>query len=497
MKEAIKRVVIIGIGIVSQFIIYLLFYMFLIDKLWLVNIIFSLFQIILIVYLIKYSVNYSVTLPIIIVILIFPIVGTLMCFIIAKNKKHSKVLKNIKRLENESKKYLVNTYKVSSNVNSNSLNYISNAGFPISNNSDVTYYSLGEIAFDAIIEELKKAKSFIFIEYFIISKGIMWNRILDILKDKVKEGVEIRVMYDDAGCLATLDKSYNRELENLGIKCVVFNKLGPVSGVIMNNRDHRKILIIDGLVAFSGGINLSDEYININSPHGHWKDNSVKVIGGAVWSYTVMFLTLWNAFKNEDIDFKKYKHNFKYKENNDSIVVPYCDTPLDNERTGEDIYLNIINQAKNYIYIFTPYLIIDTDMINSLILASKRGVDVRIVIPGVPDKKIVYTLTESYLDILIKDGVKIYKYTPGFIHSKVFVADDNIATVGTINLDYRSLYLHFECGLYLEKAKVIQDIKQDLINTINKSHLVLESEVRPKFLKAIWQAILRLFAPLM
>jgi len=497
MKEAIKRGLIVGIGIISQLVIYLLFYMFLIDKLWLVSIIFSLFQIILIVYLIKYSVNYSVTLPVIVLILIFPIVGTLMCLIVTQNKNNSIVLKNIKRLEGESKKYL--DCNLSAKINRGStLSYIHNyTKFPISNNSDVTYYPLGEIAFSEIIKELEKAKSFIFMEYFIINNGVMWQTILDILKRKINEGVEVRIMYDDAGCIATLDKSYNKRLEELGIKCVIFNKLGPISGVIMNNRDHRKILVIDGKTAFSGGINIADEYININSPYGHWKDNGIKVIGDAVWNYTVMFLTLWNAFKNEDEDYTKFKYDFKDKENNGSFVVPYGDTPLDEERTGEDIYLNIINQAKNYVYIFTPYLIIDTDMINSLILAAKRGVDVKIVIPGIPDKKIVYTLTESYLDMLIKGGVKIYKYEPGFVHAKVFVSDDNIATVGTINLDYRSLYLHFECGLYLENAKVIEDIKKDVVETINKSHLVTEREATPKFFKAIWQAILRLFAPLM
>ena len=265
----------------------------------------------------------------------------------------------------------------------------------------------------------------------------------------------------------------------------------------MNNRDHRKILVIDGLLAFSGGINISDEYININSPYGHWKDNATKVNGDAVWTYTVMFLTTWNDFKKEDQDFTKYKASFKNQKNTESYIIPYSETPLDEERTGEDIYLNIINQANNYLYIMTPYLIIDTDVINSLILASKRGVDVKIIIPGIPDKKIVYTLTESYLEILIKGGVKIYKYTPGFVHAKVFLADDLLSTVGTINLDYRSLYLNFECGLYIEGDKVIKDIKQDFEETLQKSHKITIQEATPKFFKSLWQAILRLFAPLM
>ena len=265
----------------------------------------------------------------------------------------------------------------------------------------------------------------------------------------------------------------------------------------MNNRDHRNILVIDGKVAFSGGINIADEYINKNSKYGHWKDNAIRVSGDAVWSYTVMFLTMWNSFNEEDEDFTKFKYDFKDKKVENGYAAPYGETPLDVEITGEDVYLNIINQADKYVYIFTPYLIIDTDMINSLCLAAKRGVDVKIVIPGIPDKKVVYTLSESYMELLVNSGVKVYKYVPGFVHSKVFVSDDYIATVGTINLDYRSLYLHFECGIYLENVKCIADIKKDLEDTISKSHEVSEKEAVPNLFKGIWQATLRLIAPLM
>ena len=209
----------------------------------------------------------------------------------------------------------------------------------------------------------------------------MWNSILEVLEEKVKNGVDVRVMYDDLGCVSTLDKEYPKVLEKKGIKCLAFNRLNPVAGVIMNNRDHRKILVIDGKVAFSGGINIADEYINENKKYGHWKDNAIKISGDGVWNFTVIFLTMWNAFRNEDKDFKKFKVDFKDKTLSNGYVAPYAETPLDVEATGEDIYLNIINQANHYVYIFTPYLIIDTDMINSLSLAAKRGVDVRIVIP--------------------------------------------------------------------------------------------------------------------
>jgi len=499
MKEAIKRGIIVGIGIILQLLLSAFIYLYLIDKLWFINLLFSIIQIIITVNLIKNSKNYSYTFPLIIILLFFPLVGTIMYIVFYQNKLSSKTLKNIIKSEKESKKYLIKENNLKEEIKNNTnLKYLYNyVGYPITKNNNVEYYPIGEIAFKNIIKELKKAEKFIFLEYFIINHGIMWNKILEILKTKVLEGVEVRVMYDDAGCFTLLKKSYYKELENLGIKCVVFNKLNPISGVILNNRDHRKILIIDGKVAFSGGINLSDEYINIISKHGHWKDNAFKLEGPAVWTYTVMFLSLWNAFKKEDKDYTKYKNDVKNITKHQGYAVPYGDSPLDEEQTGEDIYLNIINQAKNYLYIFTPYLIIDTDIINSLILASKKGVDVKIIIPGVPDKKIVYTLTESYLEKLTKGGVKIYKYTPGFIHSKVFLSDDKIGTVGTFNLDYRSLYLHFECGIYLEEVKSIKEIKEDFKETLKKCHQVTIKEATPGFFKSIWQTILRFFAPLM
>ncbi len=499
MKQAIIKGIIVGIGVILQISITLLIYIFLIEKIWIIGILYVIIQILLLLGLIRNSKNYSYTLPWIIILLLFPLLGTLLYLIIGQNKYSSKTLRAIISSEKNNKKYLVQDEKISSEFKSNSrLRYISDySGFPITKNNDVKYYSIGEDAFKAMLEELKKAEKFIFFEYFIVAHGTMWNSILEILKEKAASGIDVRVMYDDAGCIATLDNKYPEYLKKYGIKCVAFNRLNPVSGVIMNNRDHRKILVIDGKVAFSGGINIADEYININSPYGHWKDNGIKVEGEAVWTYTVMFLTMWNAFKKEDKDFTKFKYEFKNPKKSNGYVAPYAENPLDEEITGENVYLNIINQANDYVYIFTPYLIIDTDMINALTLAAKRGVDVRVVIPGIPDKRLVYTLSESYVEPLVKGGVKVYKYTPGFVHAKVFVADDHIATVGTLNLDYRSLYLHFECGLYLEDVSCISDIKKDLEDSIKKSHKVTKKEASPKLIKGIWQAILRLFAPLM
>ena len=499
MGMALKRGIIIVFGLCAQICLYLFVYLFFINHVPVLHIFVDGLALLLALWLIKNSKNYSYTLPWLVIILLVPIVGALLYFILGYNKKNSKTLKSITKSEAKSKRYLVQNEKTKHEFRHNSkLRYITNySGYPVTRNNDVVYYPLGEEAFEAMLKELKKAKKFIFIEYFIIDHGKMWNSILEVLKEKVGEGVEVRVMYDDLGSITTLDESYPKKLGKYGIKCIPFNHLNAVAGVIMNNRDHRKIMVIDGKVAFSGGINIADEYINAIKRFGHWKDNGIKVSGDAVWSYTVMFLTIWNAFSEDDDDFTKYKYEFKNKQENKSYVAPYGESPLDLEGTGEDVYLNIINQANKYVYIFTPYLIIDTDMINALSLCAKRGVDVRIVIPGVPDKKLVYTVSESYVEPLVKAGVKVYRYTPGFIHSKVFVSDDHIATVGTINMDYRSLYLHFECGCYIENHPVVKDVKKDALETLEKSHEITKQEAKSALSKEVWQAFLRLLAPLM
>ena len=434
--------------------------------------------------------------------MLFPIVGALLYIVIGGNLHKSKVLKAIKQSEEKGNKYFIQDEKIKKEIesqNNGKINYLMNyLNFPVTKNNNINYYKLGEIAYPEMLKELKNAKKFIFLEYFIIKNGTMWSEILKILEEKAKEGLDVRLIYDDMGCIALLPTSYPKQMEEKGIKCIAFNKLNPFLGVIMNNRDHRKMMIIDGKTVFSGGMNLADEYINLEHPYGKWKDNGIKITGEAVWNFTIMFLNMWNSYRKDDEDYKKYKYDFS-KENleQNGYTIPYGETPLDNEIVGENVYLNIINQAQKYVYIMPPYLIIDTDMINSLILAAKRGVDVRIVVPGIPDKIIVYSLTTSYFETLIKNGVKIYKYTPGFVHSKVFVSDDNIATVGTINLDYRSLYLHFECGVFMQDVEEIKDVKKDLVDTIEESHFVSKKEAMPKLLKSVWQAVLRLFAPLM
>lgn len=472
----------------------------------LINTILRILSVLIILGIIKKERHLANKMSWVILIMVLPIFGTALYVALEADFYTYPILKKMRKSSSNSKKYLIQNKEVLNKIKEENLDvygqtaYISKyAGYPIYENRKLEYYKLGEEAFPAILKELEKAEKFIFIEFFIISKGKMWKSILEILERKVKEGVDVRVIYDDVGCIKSLPYKYYKELEKKGIKCIVFNKLRVILSAFHNNRDHRKIMVIDGHTAFSGGINLSDEYINEYPRFGHWKDNFIKITGESVWNFTVMFLEIWNAYKNEDKDFKKFK--FKFSEDitkiKDGYICPYGETPLVKEPVGENIYLNILNQAKRYVYIFTPYLIVDNEMISALTLAAKRGVDVRLVTPGIPDKKIVFSVTKSYYEQLVEEGVKIYKYTPGFIHAKVFVCDDEIATVGTLNLDYRSLYFHFECGTYIYKSKIISKIKKDALETMEKSKLLTLEECKTKFFKELWQSVLRFLAPIM
>lgn len=375
-----------------------------------------------------------------------------------------------------------------------------NAPYPAYYEQDATYYKCGEELFPAFIEDLKTAKEFIFMEYFIIAPGHMLDSVLDILEQKAKEGVDVRFIYDDIGSIGYVPHKFYKAVESRGIKCVCFNPFKPMLSVIMNNRDHRKICVIDGKVAYTGGINLADEYINETKRFGYWKDTAIRLTGDCVWSFTTMFLGMWRYITKTEEDYLKYKvspiHNTS--DNELGIVQPYGDSPMDKEDVGEIVYINMINHAKKYVYIFTPYLIIGSEMQEALIIAAKSGVDVRIIVPGMPDKKLVYLITESNFAPLAKAGVKIYKYTPGFIHAKCFVVDDEVATVGTINLDYRSLYLHFECGVFMYNSSVIQNIKDDFIDTIRHSKLIAYEDTKERVVFGrVFLMILNLFSPLL
>lgn len=380
-------------------------------------------------------------------------------------------------------------------------NYLWNTAiFPIYKRTETQFFPIGEKKFEAMIKELEKAEKFIFLEYFIIAPGIMWDTILDILVKKVKEGVEVRLLYDDAGCIATLPIDYVHTLKKLGIKAKVFNPIRPRLAIQMNNRDHRKILVIDGKVGMTGGINLADEYINKKQRFGHWKDSAVMLKGEAVWNLSMMFLQFWNYDEVNKDNFFDYKapHDAFDDIEDDGYVQPYSDSPTDNENVGENTHINMINGANQYLYATTPYLVLDNEMKTALILAAKNGVDVRILVPHIPDKKYVFCVTRSNYRTLIEAGVKIYEYTPGFVHSKTFLSDDKIAVVGTVNMDFRSYYLHYECGVWFYKSKVVLDAKKDYLETLEKSHLVtLEECKKVKLPIRILRAILNIFAPMM
>jgi len=381
--------------------------------------------------------------------------------------------------------------------------YISNyAQYPVWERTQVTYHPLGENQYADMLTELQKAKKFIFLEYFIIEEGEMWNSILSILCEKVAEGVDVRIIYDDMGCLRKIPANYYKKMEKLGIKCMVFNPFIPVISLVMNNRDHRKIMVIDGNTAFTGGINMADEYINHKIRFGHWKDTGVMLKGDAVWNFTVMFLEIWNSYHHDDADFSVFKP-CEEKEGDfvsDGFVQPFSDSPLDGETVSVNVYLDILSQAKDYVYIFTPYLAISDELQLALCAASKRGVDVRMVLPGTPDKKIAYRLSRSYYLPLIDAGVRIYEYTPGFIHAKSYVCDDELAVVGTINMDYRSLYLHFECGVVMFESAAVEELKKDALKIFEISHEVSRRErERGKYRQlagGLIDSILRVFAPL-
>lgn len=371
-------------------------------------------------------------------------------------------------------------------------------GMPVYQNSEGDYLKSGEIYFKRLIDELMQAKDFIFIEYFIIKPGKMWDKIHSILKEKVQQGVEVRVMYDDVGSGFSLPNHYAQVLEGEGIKCVTFNKLFPLMALILNNRDHRKVVVIDGKVAFTGGINIADEYINEEKPYGHWKDIGICIKGEAVWNFTVLFLQMWNTMRFTESDYLPYKVPLEAAHFEDGYIQPYGSAPLEKECIGETVYFNMISYAKKSIYIYTPYLILEHGMLSALARAAKRGVDVRIVTPGIPDKKKVYWLTQSCYRQLLKEGIHIMQYTPGFIHAKAMLCDGELASIGTINFDYRSFYHHFECSTLLYQSKVCKALGQDMEALFTQCETIdLEWCQTHLHGYPVMGLVLKLFAPLL
>ena len=467
--------------------------------------IFNFITTILVIYILNKKGNPTFKLAWMIPILVFPVFGALF-YLFVKFQFESRLINyKLLRIIDETQEYLSQEDTIIKDLEkedmqvANLAKYMKNiGGYPIYRNTDIKYFPSGEAKFEEMKIQLEKAKHFIFMEYFIVEEGYMWNSILEILERKVKEGIEVRFMYDGMCSLALLPYNYPEVLRDKGIKCKMFSPVKPVLSTAQNNRDHRKILVIDGKVAFNGGINLGDEYINRIEKYGYWKDVALMLSGDAVKSFTLMFLQMWNINEKNHDDFEKYISIKRGIQNTEGYVMPYGDSPLDNENVGESVYLDILATAKKYVHIMTPYLIIDNEMMTALTYAAKRGVDVKIILPHIPDKKSAFMLAKTYYPELIKAGVKIYEYTPGFVHAKVFSCDDEKAVVGTINLDFRSLYLHFECATYLYKVPAIKSIEDDYKSTLEKcQQITMEDYNKLNLFYKIGGGLLKLVAPLM
>lgn len=432
----------------------------------------------------------------IVLVLLLPFIGTLMYVLFGSDLFKSKLLKDILDSTLNSKDYLIHDKEISLNREDMAMRYLSeHCGFPITRRNNIVYYPSGEVFFENVKKELLKAQKFIFIEFFSIESGALWDDILAVLKDKVKRGIEVRIIYDSVACFNKISSKYYKELESFGIMCEPYYKKSILWSAINNHREHRKCIIIDGKIAFTGGMNIEDRYVNLEEVYGYWKDVGIFVRGDAVLNFTVMFLSMWNVLRNNDEDYFRYRlDNFKEVDKS-GYTVAFDDNPLDKENVAKNTYINLISQANDSICIFTPYLILDLDIYNVLALAAKRGVDVKIVIPGIPDKKSVYKVSLMNARKLLNEGVKVYTYTPGFMHGKVIVVDDKVAMVGTMNIDFRSFYSDFECGLLVDDKDVVCGIKKDVDEVLEQSSELVSS--KSNFFDILCEGLLQLFSSLM
>lgn len=450
---------------------------------------------------------------------LFPLLGCIVYFVVKYDLGYRVTQKRILITESISKKYvpkqkeLLHELKQEDEQTYHIAEYLGKySGSSVSKNNQVKYFKIGEEMFEEMLKQLETATEYIYLEYFMISHGKMWDSILEILKKKAKEGIDVRILYDGSCSVYLLPYKYPEQIQKLGIKCQMFSPPVPFLSTHYNNRDHRKIMVIDGRVAFTGGINLCDEYININSPCGHWKDVGIMLEGDAVYDFTLMFMQMWSATTaktTKDIYFpnmQKYIEKTSYfpsdmtfeKEETEGYVIPYADNPVDDENVGKNVYIDILNQAKDYVYIMTPYLILDGEMLNAILFAAKRGIDVRIILPHIPDKWYAFVLARENYKTLLEADVKVYEYTPGFVHAKVFVSDDERAVVGSMNLDYRSLYWHYECSAYMYKVPVIEEIYEDFMDTQAMCEQVTEETVKKISLFSRGVAfVLKIVAPLL
>ena len=461
---------------------------------------------VLLVYIINRDETPEFKLTWVIPICVTPVFGGLLYLFVMSNAGHMGLKKRIEQRQTEAEGFMKTKEETWEKIGREDAHmagishYVEKVGgFPTYDNTSVSYFPVGEEKYADMLTELENAEEFIFLEYFIVERGKMWDSILEILKRKAKEGVEVRFMYDGTCTLMLLPHSYPKQLKEMGIQARVFAPILPFLSTSQNNRDHRKILVIDGKVAYTGGINLADEYINAKTRFGHWKDTAIKVEGDAVKSFTVMFLQLWSVWEQGKEDYGRYiKTGLHTAGRNSGFVLPYGDSPTISENLAETIYMDIINQAVKYVHIMTPYFIVDNAMLDVLQYAARRGVDVKIIIPHIPDKKPIFAMSRTYYPDLLLAGVKVYEYEPGFVHANVCTSDDEKAVVGTINMDYRSLYHHFECAAYLYRNEAVADVEKDFQETLKKCIEVDRGYYKkiPWYNRAMGR-VLRLVGPLM
>ncbi len=505
-KLLFQRVVIVGLSILLQMALMVAMMQWLSEYRAWVNAFLTILSIITVMYLVYDRTNASYKIAWIILILAFPVAGISIYLafggrrLTLTTKKRMQMAQDLVRDNLWQEKITMETLQTVSDpaaVNARYLYQVS--GFPVYDNTETEYFALGDDLYPVMLEELRKAEKYIFLEYFIIAKGQMWDGILDILKEKAAQGVDVRVMYDDFGSIQTLPTRYDKQLRRWGIQAKVFNPFIPVLSGRLNNRNHRKLMIIDGKVGFTGGFNLADEYINRKVRFGHWKDSGLLLRGEGVWAMTVMFLSMWDSQTGQQEHLPDFRPDYAYRlAGGEGFVQPFCDTPLDNEDIAESVLLNLFQRATRSIYIMTPYLILDDKITAALLTAAKSGLDVRIVTPHVPDKWYVHAVSRAHYELLTEAGVRIYEYTPGFIHSKVFLVDDRYAVAGTVNLDFRSLYLHYENAVYLFEATCVAAIGEDFQNTFPICEEITWRKCRKTRLpQRLLASALRLFSPLM
>ena len=499
-KLLTNKILILGLVIVAELLLMLYF----INELLTYNFVYSFMMVLsllLVVWVVNKDDNPTYTSAWAVIILIFPPMGAVIYLLFGGRKVPKELREKITEtydgfdlpqdfdIADDLEKFDAQVHKQAK--------YIYNTShYPIFNTRRTEYLKSGEIKFEVMLEEIRKAEKFVFLEYFIVKEGVMWQTLLDVLTQKVKEGIDVRFIYDDWGTSGFDD--LKQQCEAAGIKVVVFNPIRARLAITMNNRSHRKACIVDGRVGIVGGMNIADEYINAIDRFGHWKDTAILFEGEVVHSLTLMFLQFYRYYTNTNEDPEQFRYNFNGSEKDDGFIQVFTDAPTDNHDVGLDSHLNIINNAKDYIYIQTPYLIIGYEMTKALGLAAKSGVDVRIVVPGIPDKVIVNQVTKANYGTLIRSGVKIYEYTPGFVHSKTIVSDDKIAMVGTTNMDFRSYYLHYETTVLVANNHTVMDCLQDNLETFEKSRLItLEMVESVPYIVKLFRGVARLFSGLM